>query len=410
MAIHDLTFSDWDNYTDGDGTAFTLDWTDVAAMTRQFPYPYVEAIRQALVARFNVSRRNAFVGVLVPISLNDPVLSTAWVNEVLQKAIQYLRGWSSFFAASSDTPFDWIRPGKILTLDNVPEPYTDLLTNDTIYIGSSNRANYYAMSDGWTHGQTNMLDDAGIVDTAFRTWWLTPNSWGGYMGIENNLLFPFATVLLNVKKMLSLLVNCIDARIFFQSGVGGTTRLTINGSDIREYSTPIEGGEAGWYAAKDAFDLVPWSTTPPTNPRHKVSFIGPWTGAGYIFTRVRTDVDIDLGGTETRDVEISINLPFLYWETWWYLGQTYLQPWDYPGVDPTQLPFHASTDPMPPPRWVYGAARTESGHVGPTLSHVFGDFGDSTLRYEGGKRNGGWNTYSLLILEDFNVTDGFTFR
>ena len=54
MPSHTLTFSDWNNYVDGNGNSHTLDWSSPAAMAGQFLYPYVEALRQAANERLAV--------------------------------------------------------------------------------------------------------------------------------------------------------------------------------------------------------------------------------------------------------------------------------------------------------------------------------------------------------------------
>lgn len=46
-----LTFSDWENYTDSEGHARTLDWSE-AGMRGAPAYPYCEAIRQAIAMRY----------------------------------------------------------------------------------------------------------------------------------------------------------------------------------------------------------------------------------------------------------------------------------------------------------------------------------------------------------------------
>jgi len=47
----ELTFTDWEHYTDSDGTARVLDWSSPVAMRGQPVYPFLEALRQAMAER-----------------------------------------------------------------------------------------------------------------------------------------------------------------------------------------------------------------------------------------------------------------------------------------------------------------------------------------------------------------------
>jgi len=400
MAIHDLTFTDWDNYTDGDGNAFTLDWTDVAAMTRQFVYPYVEAIRQAVAERVEVSDTSATFATF-PVALDSPVLSGQWMGAVIKGSIQYLRMSSrddlSYYMRN--TSFNWVPPADIGTMHDTEEYYHTALDGkrysgsiwDSLFWGGAGIAQ-------WTPAVTKMLDDAGITDTTFRTWWLQivgdnpVRIEGGSVAIA--LLFPFAEVLRNIKLLVSLLVQSVEVRNF---PVGSTYEddLDFVSGDIKSITEP----GYSWSTAVSLFNAASWVSDTSVFPTHRANY----TGNGIEMKRVRSTMNVGIRGGAKRDVrllqEMSLKVGSnLYW------GRPYFQPNDFIGV----TGIRTGGEIRYPGRWVYGTVKEYAAQTA-NLVETFGDFGNTTLTQQSFYSTG-WYTQKLMIQQDFNVTNGFTFR
>ena len=401
MAIHDLTFSDWDNYTDGDGNAFTLDWTDVAAMTRQFPYPYIEAIRQAVNERFAISDRGVSSSGISIAPIATAVLGNGWVNYVLKQAIQYVRGQgfdgdasAQYWRAYPFCFFDWVKPSAISTTKNLTEGYEedlmpDLYTGTYMLDGTDDTTNPLPT---WTTVQTTMLDDAGIVDATFRTWWLQTGA--TYISeIQDNMLFAWVDIVLNLKKILSLLTKCLDQRY---PGTLFPFRFTPGASDSRILFSSSGRTETDFDDAKTVFDSVSWTRlTGWTTPRQMSTL----RSSGFKIERYRNEFTFDIGGTCSRNIEISPAVAFS--------KPPRYQPYDF-DLDRTLVPPLGTTG---GPDWVYGVEKSSTAYNSDSISLVSGNFGDCSLQWESGSFGWcGWVIYLYLIFEDFNVTNGFTFR
>ena len=409
MAIHDLTFTDWDNYTDGDGTAFTLDWTDVAAMTRQFPYPYIEAIRQAVNERFAISDRgDQSNGTAIP-PIITLVMGNGWVNNVLKLAIHYVRGKGSFaidtdsryWSTERENWFNWIRPGAISTTKNLTEGYEEILLN-YLYTGTwmlydSSATQQPQPLARWTTVQTNMLDDAGISDSTFRTWWLQAGT--EYIAeIQDNMLFSWVDIVLNLKKMLGLMTMCLDSR--------GFLRTTAGDGYYKSFSAGYGQTEAGWNLTKTDFDAASWNLVIGSYSTPRLLSV-PYLYAGYGFSidRIRTELTFDLGGTCNRNVEVSAGVAY---DTHFSNPRPpYYQPYDF-DLNRTLV---SSVYGSGPPLFVYGVEKTATPHGSGSFTMVSGDYAPCSLLWEVGSRGRcGWTIGRYLLFENFDVVDGFTFR
>lgn len=135
-----LTFTDWENYTDGDAAAHTLDWSTAAAIRGRPAYAYIEALRQAAEARYYVmagTSAPAIPSALAPVAhapLGNLAYTVWWIDRL---------AWA--FRVATGTPtgpgqFDaWIRPSAFGDLSGESEdwgPGTNIRLPDAIVLDS----------------------------------------------------------------------------------------------------------------------------------------------------------------------------------------------------------------------------------------------------------------------------------
>jgi len=453
MAIHDLTFTDWENYTDGDGTAFTLDWTDVAAMTRQFPYPYIEAIRQAVLERTVVSQPHRKISdsywyTILP--LDTPVLGVMWADYVINCAIQFLWRGSLVFPRSrygqeGGYHAQWVAPSSISTMHNVEQYFYDAVSTD-MYMGTlASEMGPYDLPPASIHNK--MLADAGVTDIAVVAWWNALESLPNYAnspkgniyGLHN--LFSYGAILLSIKQMLGLFSKLITRTGLQKTVPTGTDTFTyMTGIDYRQVlevgltagTTPAEVfasliatcNSEPWTAGQ--FD-APWGT-PPNLGDYMSQFMDNNSASHTLawrlesldkryyaaVQRVRENAMIDLRGGASRNIEVGTQTHMMTSNTS-YLGRPWFSPSDWAGV--TGVP-----DGYGPvsPQWVYATERANTLTTHGYLSTSLGDYGNVSLdpsvfdspptglplpQYTG------WhNRTRIILIEDFDVTDGFIFR
>lgn len=414
--IFDLTFSDWDNYVDGDANAFSLDWSSPAAMLGKPAYPYVDAIRQALNERITISQVGATDRTIAAATSSQ--LSENWIEYVLKTAIEYLRA-TDFYGANPTSygAFDWIVPGSLSTLHDVQGGARVALSDSTLYPGYGL---YWADSTLWTSRVTAMLDAAGIADSALRTWWLSNP--GSPTAIEEKMIFPRADVVHLLKSLLSLLTLGVETRFI-------SSAPEWNGPNTTPTANYWRFGKAGTYAGAVAIMNaqswqattytvgVGWSTWPDAylygfhgdGPGHRGEQASSTNlldiNPGAAFLRWRTDYDIPLYGTAKRDGEIGL-LCTMY-NPAVGLGSPYLFPSDYAALVNTP----AGID--PDPGGIFVQYEALSGQAGATLSRSVGNFGNVSLPSYPGPTAQTYQGYFhryLGILQDFDVADGFTFR
>lgn len=419
MASYNLIFSDWDNYTDGAGNVFSLDWSSAAAILNKPVYPYVEAIRQALNERTVVSNRHLSSSSVAVVP--SPVFSDGWFAEIVKKAIQYIRtyGVNDYWGWNTETygGFYWVSASAPSSLHNVAG---DIPWDDYVY------ASTYIYSDfasRWVPAMTRMLDDAGIVDTALRSWWLQ-NTGTGIADIENDILWSFADVIWSIKKILQLFTRCVEWRAM-PSGLIGYDYLTLDKTYYRFAKGPwsvcvssLNGQSwtettftwgAGWQPYPDA-QLYASNLNYACHKaeQHTEGNLMVTLPEGHAVIRTRKDVQIQFYGTARRDVEVSARMAM--YNPAWILGRPYFKAADFtPEVDVVQ-----ETTAYPDPSTGFGKVRTISGQSGGKAAQSMGNYGDVSLGEYGVDADAvayqGYSITGMGLIQNFNVANGFVFK
>ena len=200
MADHTLTFTDWDNYTDGQGTAFTLDWSSEAAMRGKPAYPYMEALRQALLQRQGaldlLTWGDVSITDIIPGEIADPrhpAVVNEWTAAIANAFIYFWHGLSE--------DGYWIVADPTNTLENMHEEFFDLFVGGESYMVSQ-----YYYGDHHMLDVNQLMSDAGITDAAFSDF-IDGNTL--FWTHNHTTLFPWPSTLRNYKMMISLLKSCV---------------------------------------------------------------------------------------------------------------------------------------------------------------------------------------------------------
>ena len=455
MAIHDLTFTDWENYTDGDGNTHALDWTIPATIKGHSPYPYAEALRQALAERnavvstwvegsrdeiLNPSSVYPFSVGLPAVPLDDPVLGVQWIQQVLRSVMDFL------WMGRNTGGMQWIDPSAIATMHNVEESYYDLIPTKC-YTG-------VALADGWDpiiphlDIRTNMLNDAGIVDTALRDWWLSfevgSDIWGNYTSgykMRPPLLFHFADIVWSMKRMLDLLTFGVENRSFpnpsnhydvsygqvFQK-VGEATADKLPDGQGGFLDPTYPQFEAMWADSMADMDAAAWDELIPSErPRYGNSPVPQhfsiWVTLHHRYwadiMRTKCECYFRMFGDFSRNVEMSLRLGT---RDGWNLsdyGRTLFNDQDHAGItgvaNAPDIPNRQYT--ITEKRWVYSTFQPfttqEEGLLPPI---TLGDYSAATIEWSETGTDGyrrefcGWTASAFVIMQDFDVTNGFIFR
>lgn len=313
-----LTFTDWEHYTDEDGTAHSLDWTDDAAMVGQFAYPYLEALRQALNARIELD--------FVWIGSVQTVLDTRlWAKLILWNALAYPHSGRLLYThrvpstpeAEADVWWIWltkVASGEIPASGLYGEEREAAFQkySPTPYPGGSSRwwvdremvPTLHDTYDGswWTSGalysawrspaavppgedeeaflallreqtRTKLLDDAGIGDVSFRSWFLSEQFTTDLLAVGAfSRWSPVlkASLLRHAKALISKLTCCVDfSTLYFYPRPSCENRLSCGYvSDMLEKhrwshkAYPKEDMVAKYQEQQAFFDGLPWSDLP----------------------------------------------------------------------------------------------------------------------------------------------------
>jgi len=436
MAIHDLTFTDWEHYTDGDGNSHTLDWT-IANMVGSPPYPYLEAIRQALNERFAVSRVELTTSPTyydIPIDkVSEPRLGVFWMQKILREVMSYL--WVDRYFLDYEQWYDyrffqWISPSTP-TMNNIQKTFYENM-DGLCYCGSvytaENTITYLTRAEV----RTAMLDDAGISSTALRDWWLSFDTaadiYDIYGSIYNSppFLMPSSDIIWSMKRMLNLLTESFEMRPCkrypgqpFVSAVLGEYK---SGSDRKDYLSEAEmtAAEIAASLARAAANLnsASWVTDSPAVafPSHlgaRDVHVEDGREKYYISTslsRERVQYDITMLGDVSRAVKLYdvVALRDIY-GYWYYNGRPIFRPTDFAGITgvPTGVQPNVNED-----GWVYSLNSSGTYGIG-DVSITIGDFPTSTMDFPattGSYSQVGWRVQEIGIRQNFNVTNGFTFR
>jgi len=390
MAIHDLTFTDWENYTDGDGNAFTLPWTDAAAMRGTSPYPYLEAIRQATNARIEMTPfydrdpaiyfDAAYADEWAIAPLTSAPFYTAWANTVVRRAIEYVWCYKYF----QKTSLQWLVPESVPTLHNVTLKGIKALS-PYYYSGPAMEAS----STGEVIRE-RMLDAAGISDATLRAWLMAISYTGyEYEALGQPYVFPFSDIILALKKLLSLLTYCVDTEeirhVPTELPLGGLTRTvsedynTFAGSTQRYWNytdfsvgyykikelraqytlDALDSAKAGFPAnwVASVWDGAAWVGPPSDGLRRsglavfnaREIFFEPGGGGGgpgtYVdmfcrISRVRQGHELKLLGSSNRSTAIGYGIQGAGEGAGFYgttpYGRDCFNPWDFTGI--TEVP------------------------------------------------------------------------
>ena len=405
MAIFDLTFTDWENYTDGDGNAFVLDWASVEAMRGKSPFPYIDALRQACLERSEVTNSQ---GSLIFDATTNPRLNMSsfgsgelWTREMLTNIVHWLRA-ESFYVG-------WIDSSAYKTLGDAIGNISDQYTSTEQYDDAEKR-----------------LDAAGITSQDFRDYWV---------GVNPIIPCPLTEVVLNCKKMLSTLTAFYTLRDPLKSHYSSWKASEVYVlPDDPVYPYTLAGAYAKGVAEFNAGTWSGWSgpyTRPGAiNAGHNIwlrdrSSYGYYRCAIYR-TRLKFTVDLKADGKK-RDWELL--LPLGFGENWlgagWNLPSPGFSVDDYPS-----LPIIPGVCPPPDPNdyRVYMKLNGASDDNGGDIESTIGDFSGVTIPMSDAVNGGaclgwaatdiaGWaiseeNPWysSYVVQQNFDVTDGFTFR
>ena len=350
MAIHDLTFTGWGNYTDGDGNAFTLDWSSSANMRGNRLFPYVDAIRQAVNEKVGIST-SAYAAYDLTghaeteermstrwytAQLDSPPMYAKWAEAVLKQAIIYL--WYDPQFVLDKARGQWVKRGAVSTVNNLGTDWLeDSFDDGDLYIGAVARtlagseAEYYSILDSVHEG---MLADADIVAADTLAWWRALPEIGyatypatDYIGALDNILFvlPSSELFLSIKDLLDVLVEYVDSRALMSyypvlSNDMHTTKITAEafreGTAFEDpimivpTAIPIADVEAVKDDAFSDFSGSSWvegsysagsGWTYPSSPSHYFYV--------YLFAGVMMEMAVeDTGGRDNpRPVEITAN-------------------------------------------------------------------------------------------------------
>lgn len=442
MIPHRVTFGDWDHYTDGYGTAFTLDWSAPAAMRGRFSYPYIEAIRQALNERMLPFGHR--------LSAADGISAEPWMGRILWSAIGLLQTtgiWPSHatpLTAASDTaqqaawaaavaagtadpqsdylthstpyggtrfqtalPCAWVDPALLPTLHNRVFPWPDTVSA-TAYCGQW-LVEYPGVPNTWDAGLTRLLDAAGITTPATRAFFLTLQSpryhFGGWPA-----LLPASELVWTLRQLLSRLTCCVCDDIF----VLGAWKTAPSIANLEHrYTCRNYGTLSDAIAAFNA--ATAWTSTPPANSfypeyvRHVAGTSGGETNItldeGHVIARSRADC------TWHHPARVAITAEQAVWLSLFNpmqtIGRPYFQSQDYPDITGVAT----GEDPGAESR-VAAVIKSSSIAAGTfTTQQKIGDFADCSVDIEvSGINLGGWYAYPGPQRWDFAVPGGFTFR
>ena len=417
MATFDLTFTDWDNYTDGNGTARTLDWT-APSMKGQFCYPFIDALRKALNERMVISHRGINRDPYVLPALTVRTNATAWIEYVLKSCIYYLRTRLAPWNMSDSRAFlTWVAPGTLPTLvDQTYYTYPTALRAGA-YCG------LYGNVLNWEEAQTRLLDAAGVLDPTFRAWWLKMSGLYGWP-IETNLLYPNAYLVWALKKMISQLVRSVaDYRSgssweYIQLVSSEYRYVVVDWTNTADLNAAFNASPA-WVEGTCPVQYVPgyWSWADPLGVATHGAKQGlgssywSWSGGSLdgkaLVTRNRNTFQFP-----THDLPIS-NGEYGFMFSWGYTpaGVPALITGDFPEV----------TVGYDGPWQNYIICHPVRSYTGEDVSgevYMTGDYGDSIIPTfvpppsqpynvaEHGWRGGPWTLHT----QDWNVPGGFTFR
>ena len=416
MATFDLTFTDWDSYTDGMGNSRTLDWT-AANMQGVFCYPFLDALRQSLNERMVISHRGLTRDPYELPPVSSVQNNTAWEQYVLKSCIYYLRTELAPWNRSDSRAFlTWVAPGTLPTLvDQTYYTYPTALRAGA-YCG------LYGSITNWAEAQTRLLDAAGVLDTTFRTWWLQMQE-GGLYGwpIEVNLLYPNAYLVWALKSMFSQLVRSVSD---YRQSSSAWERMQVVDWQYRE----VIQDWTDLATLNAAFNATSWTTGTPLVRDYsygggvhctcchggQIGYGLPWPFVWNNPTGVLQGVIVRRRYTyqfPTHDQPISSGEYgfMLSWGTAGSVARPILNTDDFPEITvgysgpwKNYIVCHSS--------------RTFSEEDMSGETHVVGDYGDSQIKLLKYKNpnlvwNEGWHGGDwALIVQNFDVPGGFVFQ
>lgn len=350
----DLTFSDWDNYTDADSNARTLDWTSAAALQGQLAYPYLDALRQAL------NERQALFASPIPALPAGSPFARHWAWHVVGSVAGLVVG--STYGSGL-----WVDPALLSTLHNVEHYASAGSYGDDIVAAAYTGLNAGYMPGGsetaWLASLNRLMDDAGVTDTVFRAW---AEDWNHH---ANRYYAPSAALLWNLKQMLAHLDTLIVLEMprpadSATSQPWGSSGLKVTGGTSAGRAVHYEDATT-WADAVTAFNATSWAGTwPAEGPYWSTVGHKAQDGTGGItINRVRRTDSFIIPTIPSAAVEIAGNL---------YAGYgSELTPADFTGLSGYAYDQQYLLE-----------VRDTLTTTGGTRNTPFGDFGDCSLDAE----------------------------